>query len=236
MGRFPQKKGHKGSLKWIQKLINDSPELLSNEIRNKFNLPSNLQIEWLSPLASDEYAEYRDQAFLNVLQISTLKTQLKEFWPKGGPQWDALGKAEYGSVFLVEAKSHIAEVISQLAAKSPKSIKKIHESLNYTKRSLRIGTNHDWTSPFYQYSNRIAHLYFLRELNNVPAHLVFVYFLNDDTMGGPKIKEEWLGALKLVKASLGIARNKLKKYTGEVFIDVGDPGKMMGQNIHLTER
>jgi hypothetical protein len=154
------------------------------------------------------------------VEISTLKTQLKEFWPSGGPQWDALGKADDGSVFLVEAKSHIAEVISHLAAKSMASIEKIHESLARTKQYLKVGADNDWTSPFYQYANRIAHLYFLREMNDVPAYLIFVYFLNDGAMGGPKVREEWRGALRLVKAYLGIERNKLQKYMTDIFVDV----------------
>jgi hypothetical protein len=83
-----------------------------------------------------------------------------------------------------------------------------------------VGAEHDWTSPFYQYANRVAHLYFLRAINDVPAYLIFVYFLNDETMGGPNMREEWLGALRLVKAYLGIGRNKLQKYMDDIFVDV----------------
>ena len=94
MARFPQRRGKKGSLMRIQRLINHGPELLNSEIRAEFELSENLQIEWRSPLASDEYAEYRDQAFLKLLDIPVRKTRLKDFWPRGGPQWDALGKIE----------------------------------------------------------------------------------------------------------------------------------------------
>ena len=224
MARFPQQLGQKGSLKWIQRLINHYPELLNEEIRTKLSLPKSHHIEWLSPLASDDYAEYRDQDFLNLLDVTTPKTQLKDFWPRGGPQWDALGKAEDGSVFSVEAKSHIPEILSHLGAKSLVSREMIHESLNRTKKYLNVGGQHDWTSPFYQYANRIAHLYFLREMNAVPAFVIFVYFINDDTMSGPKSREQWLGAIQLVKSYLGIGRNKLQKYMAEVFIDVGKLG------------
>ncbi len=37
------------------------------------------------------------------------------------------------------------------------------------------------TKGFYQYINRLAHLYLLRVLNKIPAYLVFVYFVNDHT-------------------------------------------------------
>jgi hypothetical protein len=48
-------------------------------------------IVWMSPKAGDGYAEYRDQAFLDLLGIKPTKTKLKDFWPNRGPQWDALG-------------------------------------------------------------------------------------------------------------------------------------------------
>lgn len=232
MARFPQKPGHKGSLRCIQKVVNDFPETLNTKIRAKLELSENLQLEWRSPLVSDDYAEYRDQAFLNLLDIPTRKTRLKDFWPAGGPQWDALGKTKDGKVFLVEAKSHIPEVLSHLAAKSPSSITKINESLNRTKRALHVKTSNNWSSPFYQHANRIAHLYFLRELNDVPAYLIFVYFLNDETVGGPKSEDEWLGTSKLIHSYLGVGRHRLSKYITEIFIDV----RVMGKGIQSNER
>lgn len=79
---------------------------------------------------------------------------------------------------------------------------------------------------YYQYTNRLAHLYFLRTLNRIPAHLVFVYFLNDAEMGGPKTAEEWAGALRLVHAQLGIDDRRLEQTFGsaviELFIDIAD--------------
>lgn len=48
-------------------------------------------IEWLSPLRTDDYAEYRDAAFLQKLGLAQHAAALKEFWPTRGPQWDGLG-------------------------------------------------------------------------------------------------------------------------------------------------
>jgi hypothetical protein len=222
MGRFVAEQAQKGSQKWIQSLVNDHPTLLNDRIIQSAKLPEGEHIDWLSPLATDNHAEYRDQAFLDLLKIALPKRTLQDFWPERGPQWDALGRAEGGTVFFVEAKSHIPEIISHLGAKSEKSKDKILASLNETKRYLNSPQKSDWSSPFYQYANRIAHLYLLRVLNSVPAYLVFVYFLNDKDMGGPNSKEEWLGAIRLVHAYFGLGRNRLEPFILKVFCDVKD--------------
>jgi hypothetical protein len=56
-----------------------------------------------------------------------------EFWPIGGPQWDALGRSSSGKLFLVEAKSHISELISTSKAENKKSRERIQKSLEETK-------------------------------------------------------------------------------------------------------
>ncbi len=77
MGRIIQQKGEKGSLRWIQYILNNHPHMLDNSI-NKFLPDSHSQpIEWLSPLSDDDYAEYKDQTFLDLLGIKLTK---KELW------------------------------------------------------------------------------------------------------------------------------------------------------------
>ena len=203
-------------------MVNDHPGLLSDRIIRGAELSENTHISWGSPLSTDDYAEYRDQAFLDLLGISLQKRTLKDFWPERGPQWDALGRTGDGTIFLVEAKSHIPELMSHLGAKSEKSAGQIRSSLNETREYLNSRSENDWSSPFYQYANRMAHLYLLRMLNGVPAYLVFVYFLNDKDMGGPSTKEEWLGAIRLLHAYLGLGRNRLKGFIIETFCDVND--------------
>ena len=101
MARFPQPQAKRGSQKWIQKLINDKPEILNSKIRSALNFSEEEDVQWLSPLKSDDYAEYRDQAFLNLLNVKLERIPLAQFWPKGGPQWDALGKSSSGKLLLV---------------------------------------------------------------------------------------------------------------------------------------
>jgi len=222
MSRYSQTTGTKGSLKWTQKLINDKPHLLNSEITNVFNLKDPEEIEWVSPLRDDEYAEYRDGAFLKQLCITLRKTPLKEFWPRWGPQWDALGRTSSGKVILVEAKAHVEELLSQPARATGKSLRKIRSALAKTKRYVNSKSEADWSSYFYQYTNRLAHLYLLRVLNNIPAFLVFVYFLNDEAMQGPSTEAEWRAAIKLTHKYLGIKRNRLSRYMGDIFVDVNE--------------
>lgn len=219
MTRYTQSLATKGSQKWIQKLVNEEPEILNAQIRMKLNLSGNEIIEWLSPLKHDGYAEYRDEDFLDRLGVKLKKVSLNEFWPKGGPQWDALGKSSSGKLFLVEAKSHISELISTLRAKDKNSIERIQKSLQETKIHLNSKSEFDWSMCFYQYTNRLAHLNLLRK-NELPAYLVLVYFINDLEMKGPTTVYEWNGAIKLLHSCLGIGRHKLQNNMIEVFVDV----------------
>jgi hypothetical protein len=78
-------------------------------------------------------------------------------------------------------------------------------------------------STYYQYTNRIAHLYYLRILNNINAYLMLIYFINDDSVNGPKTKEEWLKEIEDMYKTINLKNNnKLSKYIINVFIDCND--------------
>lgn len=211
----------RGSKKWLQKLINEKPHLLNLKIKEKLSLPESENIRWLSPLKDDSYLEYGDQDFIEKLGITFEKVPLEDFWPRRGPQWDALGKSRQGNLFLVEAKSHIDELFSTTGARES-SAKKIQKSLEDTKIFLNAIAEVDWSQRFYQYTNRLAHLYLLRHLNELPVYLVFTYFINDQEMRGPATVDEWKGAIELLLSYLGLRRHKLQKFIGDVFIDVRD--------------
>jgi hypothetical protein len=217
--RVPQEKGYKGSKKWLQKLINEKPEQLNRQIIEQTGQNATYSINWLSPKKEDDYAEYSDIDCLNLLGISLDKRPLKTFWPDRGPQWDALGKSDSGDLFFMEAKSHISELVSFTDAKG-NSLDLILKSLNETKQYLNPDSRVDWANGFYQYANRLAFLYLLRTLNEKPAYLVFVYFLNDSEVDGPSSIEEWKGALELLHTYFGLKRHKLQRYVIDAFINV----------------
>ncbi|MDF1593563.1 MAG: hypothetical protein P1P89_18805 [Desulfobacterales bacterium] len=211
----------KGSLKWIQALVNEQPHLLDKPIKKIIGADKGRNIEWLSPHVNDDYAEYRDQAFLDLLGIKLSKKKLKDFWPNRGPQWDALGRTGNEAYFLVEAKAHVSEIISYCHVYSPKSKTLIKKSLKQTQKYLGLETRSDLTRGLYQYANRLSHLYLLRVLNDVPAYLVFVFFIDNPTHISTS-KAEWTAALEAMRSFLGGYSHKLSKYVIDVFVDVNN--------------
>jgi len=218
MGRFIQPKAVKGSQKWIQTIINEKPKILNKRLRTKLGMPEDEKIEWFSPIEEDEYAEYRDEEALALLGLDIETIVYQPFWVEMGPQWDGIGRAGE-KVFLVEAKSHIPELISSMKAINPNSIKMIRDSLEKTKKQLGSKTDFDWTKAFYQYANRLAHVNFLRSFY-IPAYLVCVYFVNDSEMKGPTSVDEWKGAIRLLHKCLGLRERFLKKWLIDIFIDI----------------
>jgi len=225
MGRFPQSKGAKGSLKWTQVVVNECPELLNRPLREACGLSSDVPISWLSPIHSDDFAEYRDQAFLGRLEVHLEKRSLETFWPSRGPQWDALGRSQ-NELFIVESKAHVSEILSPGTGASAKSKILIEKSLKELQVFLGVSPSVDWSAILYQYTNRLAHLYLLRELNKLPAFLVFLYFVGDQEMGRPLTAREWKSAIQIVRGVLGLKdKNRLSRYVLDVFIDVAEVKK-----------
>lgn len=228
MGRFPQVRGQRGSLKWVQLLVNDCPELIDVPLRQACRLPSNARISWLSPVREDKFAEYRDQAFLDLLGIRLEQRPLGTFWPSRGPQWDALARSDSSEVFLLESKAHVSEVLSPGTKASSQSKTFIDRSLKEVQSFLGVHPVVDWSKVLYQYTNRLAHLYLLRELNDVRAFLVFLYFMGDREMDGPSTLGEWKSAIQVVKGVLGLREgHKLSKFVLDVFIDVAQIEKVV---------
>ena len=218
MTRCPQLRGERGSLKWIQRAVNYHPEVLNEPILRK--LPGARAVEWRSPLEADEFSEYRDAEFLERIGAANLADELRSFWPRRGPQWDALARTDSGEVLLVEAKAHIGEVCSTPAKASDASRQQIEAALKKTASFLNAKPRAPWATCFYQLTNRIAHLYFLRK-HRVPAWLVLVNFLNDGEMRGPASAAEWEAAYQVVWHVLGVdKRHKLAPYIVEVHPDV----------------
>lgn len=226
MGRVPQKPASRGSQKWLQLLVNRAPHLLDSALGRHLGLSPADTIAWLSPLADDGYAEYRDEAFMARVGARAERIPLAGFWPARGPQWDALGRTSRGEPLLVEARAHIPELLSPPCPAAGRSLRAIRTSLDRVKRAVGLHASADWCTTSYQYASRLAHLYFLRTLNQIPAYLIFLYLVGDADVRGPRTAEGWAGALDLVHAQLGIVDARLDEAFGgafvEIFIDVAD--------------
>lgn len=219
-----------GSQYWLRIAVNNARSIIDRELASAADNARDQQIEWVSPLPPD-FAEYQDEDFLDKLRITLPRLPLSDFWPKGGPVWDALARTPKGHVFLCEAKAHIPEVNSPESGASSKSLRLIASSLNEARAFLNADPIVDWTRTFFQYTNRIAHLYLLRELNGIDAYLVNVYFLNDTTMNGPTSVAEWKGALALLKTHLGVTRTKLSPFMKDIFIDIEELKRVSNQRV-----
>jgi hypothetical protein len=163
-------------------------------------------IDWLSPVATDNFAEHRDEASLGKLSLKHLAPALKAFWPARGPQWDGLARTDRGDLLLIEAKAHVAETCSPACQASPASLSRIVAALDRTKERFGATSSADWTRLFYQTANRLAHLDWLRNDCGTPAWLVFVEFVGDADMGGPMSAEGWEAASVLTRNAMGLAR------------------------------
>ena len=194
-----------GSQRLLQIAVNERPQVLEQALRAAGALGPRESVDWRSPLEREEHVEYRDQAALAKLDLGPdLTVPLKDFWPSRGAVWDALGVSSEGARVLVEAKAHIPEAASPGTKASPRSKELIERSLAQARRHYAPRSSAVWSGTFYQYANRLAYQFFLRDLNPVNSRLVFLDFTNASDMDGPESEDEWKGAVRLVHAVLGL--------------------------------
>jgi hypothetical protein len=205
-------RAYAGSQRQIQAYVNEHTSGLSEAVASalgRVGLPANAAISWVSPLCCESYCEYNDKGFLYALGLSDLFRALRAFWPPNGPVWDALAKVRTDGinssdgVILVEAKSRPSEVFGSYCKAIGLQRELILRSLAATKGWLGVAEDVSWTWDVYQFANRLAHLYFLREVVGIQAWLVYVYFLDDPH--SPTNLNEWEQTKASMKAKLGVA-------------------------------
>lgn len=202
----------RGSQKWLQRFVAEAPDAL-----RPTGLPP---LVWVSPIPETRFREYSDGAFLDALGLSRLKPDLAAFWPRGGAVWDGLARAD-GAPVLVEAKAHVREFFSTpRAAEAEPSIRLIRESLTACKQDLGADERSDWMRCFYQYANRLAHLWWLHR-NGIEAHLLLLNFVGDDDMKGPDTPAAWKAVEQAADYVLGLPpTHRLARYVHHVHPDV----------------
>jgi len=211
-----------GSQRWIQVAVELRPDVLDGAVRQSLELGHAVTLEWVSPRQGDGFREYRDMAALRKLGMRELpRRELSDFWPARGPVWDALGLTSDGRLLFVEAKAHIAEMVSPPTKAMGSSRTRIEKSLAEARRYYAPRTSADWAARFYQYANRLAHLFLVRHVNRLNAHLVFLYFVNAPDVPVSATEGEWRGAIQLLHASLGLRAEHVDPYVHDLFVDVG---------------
>ncbi len=205
---------------WMRIAANEDAEAFNQLIIQNFGWEENEEITWVSPVQSDDYAEYYDESFLDRLGITDLKVPLHEFWPKSGARWDALARTSSGKIILVEAKAYIEEGVDYASQAGSVSMKKITEALRSAKESFSATARAPWETPYYQYANRLAHLYYLHRLNGLDAYLIFLYFANAPDVPKPCTTQEWQGATRLVEKSLGLGAHPYRDRLSTIIWDV----------------
>lgn len=205
---------------WLRVAVNEHPAFLDPRVSEQLGLDGNDRITWLSPVRSDGYAEYFDQAFLDTLGVSRLEVPLKEFWPPSGPRWDGLAKTDSGKLILVEAKAYIEEAVDYGSKAGPEPLGRIQDALAEAKEAFGASDRASWQSPFYQYANRLAHLYFLRELNRLDAYLLFIYFADAPDVPNPCTAQQWEGAIRLTERCLGLGAHPFRDRVATLILSV----------------
>lgn len=220
MPRRARPKNTERSEHWMRVAANEDAESLNQKIRELFGWSPEERIYWLSPIEEDEYAEYYDQEFLDRLGLKNLKVPLARFWPRSGARWDGLARTDSGKLILVEAKAYIEEGVDYGSQAGQKSLAIIQAALRAAKTDFNASANAPWEAPFYQYANRLAHLYFLNKLNGLDAYLVFLYFADAPDVPKPCTASEWQGSERLIKKCLGLGRHPYRNRLGTLIWSV----------------
>jgi len=140
-------RARRGSQRQLQDYLNDHEEVLTRAAIEALALGHRelgASIKWDSPLAQENYTEYRDGDFLRAIWLGDFVGELASFWPSGVPCWDALGivsdfnQRMRPNIVLVEAKSHLSEIYGNgcQAGAHPREL--IEKSLARTKEWCNV--------------------------------------------------------------------------------------------------
>jgi len=206
-------RAYKGSQLQGQVYVNRRQAELSAAVRDALGLAGSTII-WVSPLEEHAFKELQDKAFLEAVGQWSFGMDLAEFWPANGPVWDALATVRPGGasegVLLAEGKSYPAEMKSDGCQATPASRAKIEMALERTREWLGATESPAWMGEYYQMANRLAHLYFFREVVHVPAWLVSLCFTDDPHC--PTSEEKWRAGLAEAREALGLAGRSIPHY------------------------
>jgi hypothetical protein len=217
----------KGSKRHICWYVNEAPDQLDAAL---FSASPSLagaaasEPTWVSPLADEGYEEFWNERFLERLELLDDHLEaFREFWPfkpwvngkvnpRGTPHWDALARVPladgtYGAV-MVEAKAHRGELVKRndKSKADAASLKKITKSLAVARDYYGVAaTAPAWESRYYQFCNRLAHLWWMNEQANVPAWVVWLLIVDDPVWRDRMTAPQWHDAFEAIKRDVGLS-------------------------------
>jgi GIY-YIG catalytic domain len=203
-------------------------------------------LRWVAPLESAGFREPQDVAFLEALELQEHEAKLKEFWPKGGPVWDALALCSFAGggsgVLLAEGKNYPQEMYStgsqvgqSGSTRALANKDQIEKAITWAQTELGLPVDaRRWmkrldqarpSSSLYQTANRLAHTLWLRSIG-VEAWLCHLLFVGD-TRFGYSTKAEWEAALAKAHHELGIAAADIP-FAGHAYLPALDGADLLG--------
>jgi hypothetical protein len=199
---------------------------------------------WVSPLADEDYEEYWNERFLERLDLlDEYLASFSDFWPfkpwvngkvnqRGTPHWDAIARVPLASggrgVVMVEAKAHRGELMKpkDRSKAKPDSLKKITKSFSDVRGYYKIAADvPPWESRYYQFCNRLAHLWWMNMRAKVPTWLVWVLIVDDSVWRDRMTAPEWHRAFETIRGEVGLrAGHRLEDRIGVVYLPAAPEG------------
>ena len=193
MSNTANAKAEKGSKFWMQEIVND------NSLRARLEDLLGEKLRWHSPLQAESYKEYQlrePKIFSEVLGLSREEFRAKfSFWATNQPHWDAIASSDE-TLYLFEAKAHLKELVSKIAASNVRSVEKITNAMHATFEQISAGAADfsSWLNKYYQLGNRFTFLHRMNQMTLPAIRRTVLVLLNvtDDKTYIPTPREDWV--------------------------------------------
>lgn len=178
--------GHGYGSEWqLLRMLGHHREYFFNELKRQLNLSQDAEIHWLdygfdeSNVSGDK--EYKQREFFKDIPKIFTPEVLNEFKKDNfgsilKQNWDGIFWVDK-TVYLVEAKAHKKEIISDCKTDNLKSLSNIEKCFIETRDYFKISSDNDWKKIYYQMANRVAFLKLLLSYG-IETKLVNIYFID----------------------------------------------------------
>jgi hypothetical protein len=231
----------KGSKRHVCWYVNEAPDLLNAALFSaspSLVAAASAEPKWVSPLAGDAYEEFWNERFLQRLNLLDDHLEsFREFWPfkpwvngkvspRGTPHWDALAQVPLGGdrwgAVMVEAKAHRGELVkpNDRSKADARSLDRIRESFAKVRDYYGVAkTIPPWESRYYQFCNRLAHLWWMNERAKVTTWLVWMLIVDDPVWRDRMTAPQWYDAFQTIKSEVGLpAQHRLTDRINVVYL------------------